>query len=439
MLRTGVIPFGNDAGGWMASLRWNRLIGVVAVVLVTAACGDSGSTEPAPTETPSTQTAPLVNAEATAVGAAVVDRLGPEDGFAAVVLALDHGYDVAQVVNGAASVAPDGTIAGVTPSGPAPGLFTESAEAFGGALIVAAGPVVLAAAEEVTIDDFSAVLRRNFDERSSLSTHPVAETVSAEDEDRATVEAMIGGILALVDVGYTLDQIVEGLVLGELHFAAALDPEFDKQDNICIVLASNDGTVIAPESGAGYSFDRTLNCRTAIDDGQLSVLVDGEIVKTSPTTTTPPAEAETPPPVGGGTDTPPEGTYVGEATFATQIPNYKIVESLAEIAISNGQAEMVLDITFDAGLEYSDDVLTCSAVARAVYSGSGTAGTVIEISTPQESVEILSVDGECEDTPLSHWEEREGEAYTFSGTYAEGTITGAHLDGLITITAQGVP
>ena len=137
-----------------------------------------------------------------------------------------------------------------------------------------------------------------------------------------------------------------------------------------------------------------------------------------------------------------DGTYVGEVVLGIAIPNYSIVASRVEITISDGVADIVMDSTLDAGLEYvgeygGTDVLVCSAVARMIYTGAGAASATIEIPISMQSIEILSVEGECEDSPLSHFDETE--IFIFSATYSDGAFTSQTFEGLYTITARLEP
>jgi len=137
-----------------------------------------------------------------------------------------------------------------------------------------------------------------------------------------------------------------------------------------------------------------------------------------------------------------DGTYVGEVVLGIAIPNYSIVASRVEITISDGVVDIVMDSTLDAGLEYvseggGPDVLVCSAVARMIYTGTGVANTSIEIPIQLQSIEILSVSGECEDSPLSHFDE--AQIFIFSATYSDGTFTGQTFEGLYGFTARFQP
>ena len=152
--------------------------------------------------------------------ASIVDRLGPDAAFAAVVLALDAGYGADQIAQHASVLTSEGTIPGVAPTGAPTGVFaTATAPAQG-----------LRLAAEKTPAQALANLK-----------------AKAYDED--TVETLLGTVLFLAGVGYSAEQILEGLIFGEQRYARTAMQGLEGEGldyTRCIVLAEQDGTLITP-------------------------------------------------------------------------------------------------------------------------------------------------------------------------------------------------
>ncbi len=227
----------------------------------------------------------LIHPAAMETAREIVDRLGPNDAFAAVVLALDAGYGADQIAEHVAAIARDGTIPGVAPSGPSGGVFAQAR----GEPLVLAAPEGLPLAAELTPADFLDVLNSKADRGQVLTGPPAA----LEMNKRETVEAFIGAIVALTEIGYSLEQIVEGLVFGEQRLATFTwteDRILGKRDvfDDCIVLAERDGTLIAPSSAPVSDYPGSEACADALryGGGDMRVLIDGELVAGVVTTTT---------------------------------------------------------------------------------------------------------------------------------------------------------
>ncbi len=182
-----------------------------ALVLVVAACGgdDAATTTGGTIERVALDD--VVDAATLSAIDSAIDQHGPEVAFRAVLFALDDGYDLNQVVTGmdTGSLQADGSIDGLDPSGRASGLIDRSGPQ-AARLIVLAAPVGLAAGQLPTdVDDFK---RSVLDEASKLFLGVDRE---AERMNRDTGKAVIGTLLALIESGYSLDQVVQALVLGD--------------------------------------------------------------------------------------------------------------------------------------------------------------------------------------------------------------------------------
>jgi hypothetical protein len=235
-----------------------------------------------------------IDPEVMAVAATIVDHVGPEDAFEAVVLALDAGYGVDQIAAASSTLEADGTIPGVLPENPAEGVFAASAVGSTGfGVVLAVSPGVAADPEITALED-------KID--NSVSALGLLEPMSEEEEEEA--EARVGLILALAGMGYSMEQIVEGLVFGEQRYGmfsalgtveAALEVDSDEPLFKCPVLAEMDGTLVTPAMEPARIGDSYV-CHTETFGrdtplGGVKVLIDGRLVD-GRTTTAPGAEGE---------------------------------------------------------------------------------------------------------------------------------------------------
>jgi len=171
----------------------------------------------------------LDNAELVQLVDAVAGDVGDAAVFEAVAVAVDRGYAVVQLADaaGTGAISADGTIDGVAPTG----------EPYG--LLVAAGGSVQSLRTPpppVTTTEFAGAVEAAFEE-FDLST------------DNRLLAAVV---MTLVEMGYSLDQIVEGLVLGELTVRYSTDYKSytNGRDLVivkCLALVDAAGEVVAPE------------------------------------------------------------------------------------------------------------------------------------------------------------------------------------------------
>ncbi len=402
----------------------------VVVALMATGCGGDGTGGSIAFQ--SDLEIPGLDDEVLVAAGALAADVGDDAVFGAVAEALDRGYTVAQLVEAAGKgiVTRDGLIEGVEPAGESFGLILGSDPDGGGNAfpIVLAAPQLVAAAwaDPVTADEL---------EEAMASSRDIYD-LDVEDADSI---ALVAVLLHLIDMGYSFDQVVEGVIFGEMSLA--LTPA-DSGSSICFALVDGRRKVVMPERNPGGAFIEATVCRNLVRslvatgspaDQPATDLRSGDGGQT--TTSEAAFEAEDPDEIA-------DGTYVGEVVLGIAIPNYSIVASRVEITISDGVADIVMDSTLDAGLEYhgeygGTDVLVCSAVARMIYTGAGAASATIEIPISAQSIEILSVEGECEDSPLSHFDETE--IFIFSATYSDGAFTSQTFEGLYTITARLEP
>lgn len=211
-----------------------RRLLVMALVGGVVAAGCGGGTTDAPPGTTSVRAFDSVaSPPALVVAEAAVEHFGDDLTAAlAILLALDRGYDVAQIVEAIASgtltaaggVVVDGTV--VAPAGTAADLIADK----GPADATASSATVLAmdflAGAAVTVEELQGYLGM-FDGfvTEALTEPPSASTQQAPDAEveRNRNVAMTLTLLDLADVGFTAEQIIQSVIFGEIECAWVKD------------------------------------------------------------------------------------------------------------------------------------------------------------------------------------------------------------------------
>ena len=177
---------------------------VVLAMLAVACAGDGADT---------TSTLPVDAAGEPVVGAAqtIVSEYGDQEGFAALLLALDTGYTIGQVIDHAGELTATGSVEGVEPSGPPLGLLEDPPEARRRALVI----VAMAVAQtsdwtgsdtyidfiDNTVGDLFAAAEEHLEQQR--------EQEAADEEFEQLVTLVAAGLLAR---GYSLEQVVEAFI-----------------------------------------------------------------------------------------------------------------------------------------------------------------------------------------------------------------------------------
>ncbi len=229
---------------------------LAAAVLVVGllGCGSGDDTTDRATETTLAQVEVIVgvldNPELGELVDAVAAEVGDEAVFDAVALAVDRGYAVIQLADavGTGAISADGTIAGVEPTGEPYGLL---------------------------VPDTAAVQSLRAPPPSATTTTELAGAVEAafEEFDLSMDNKVLTGVLVtLVEMGYSLDQIVEGLVLGELtvRYSTEYESYTNGRDLVvvkCLALVDSAGEVVAPERAL---VRRDVAVRRSFDCGELA-------------------------------------------------------------------------------------------------------------------------------------------------------------------------
>ncbi len=412
--------------------RW--LILSMTVVLVLPACGDSADDAATGTSgiAPTVTVLEALGAYGTVIDPAametarqIVERLGPEAGFGAVVLALDAGYGTDQLAEHATVLTEDGTIPGVAPSGPASGVFTgatalgeESAQAV---------RVVLRLDDEPTPADFLTILNAKADRGEILTGRPAALDMNERD----TVEAFVGAILALVEVGYSFDQVVEGLYLGEQRHVTYDDEDFGEGMR-CILLAESDGTVITPTGKPVPGHHAARWCNEHIGSESMEVLIDGELVAAVTTTM---AEADSSAEAEAEGEETSDGIYVGTVSVAGEHSgNATVLDSRVTISIVDGIATVEIDMTTEiVWVRFEDDTEPCISTDHWVVSGSGSASSTLSVELSADAFELIAISG-CE---RDEEDEDDGlDTVPLTATVADGFVNGSFFDGLFLFAAE---
>lgn len=396
-----------------------RCLAAISLVISVAACGggsgdaDREATTIAPTATNAELPAPnetVIDAEVSATVRAIVDRLGPDAAFSAVVLALDAGYGADQIAQHAGALTSDGTIPGTAPLGRPSGVFATA---------TAQG------------------LRR-------AAEHTPAQALAnlkAKAYDEDTVETLLGTVLLLAGTGYSAEQILEGLLFGEQRYArTALDPGPEgggARYERCILLAEQDGTLIVP-AGPSTVYGKAELCALGIKNrAEVLVVIDGEWVEAS--TTTDSAVTQPPSDDTGVSPDPaaiPDGVYTGTVSYPED-KYFRRIDGTIEISIVDGAAEVTVAYTAWENLEYSivdDDAPKCAATAHSTLSGTGTAGPPLSAALTQVSVDIIDVEGICE-TPAEERLRFPGIIIDISLGYADNVFSGTIFE-VIDVTAR---
>jgi hypothetical protein len=418
---------------------------LLALAIVASSCGGNGTVF----DTSTTKAPPgagFVDAEISGVAEAIVADLGPEPGMLAVGYALDRGYTAGQIADGGLSgdLRADGRINGVQPALPLWGIFADLPPADGSGTGGGARTAsrVLGFAHEpnpydvpIRADQYLAALGIEFEAVMSgrpTTSAPSAGEVSTTttdppapgDPEQATI--MIGLIIDLSDLGYSAEQIILGIVLGEVRMtmtAGSLGAIG------CWVLEdSADGSVIPPALPVlPGAFADAGQCREEIDRLTATGTDDSTTTSTTTTSTTTTTDAH------GIQD----GLYVGEVYVIGEPspPIFEIPESAAELEVTDDGIVATVDYvqrwayrgTGPAG-QGMDQVL-CVATISMLYFGEGPATNPLSLAMQPVTQEIVSLEG-------PHCGIGEGFDYTVESAllanFAEEqtrTLTGSFSDG----------
>jgi hypothetical protein len=274
---------------------------------------------------------------------ALVDRHGPDEAFARVVVSIDLGYSLDQVL-AAADIDAAGSIAGVEPAGAPLGLVVAEPAGF-------APAAATREAKRRGWDSLDLLLSDVHGRAAALAADDlVAEwraeqaALEAAEVERARQEAiefesirMTAYVMMLLGRGYTLEQAVEGLYFGEL----------ENDDGL--------GCVRLPSVPAGTPIG-SVDCEP----------IEGAIDTTASSTpdTSEPVETSAPSVDAGE----PERTeWAGSVEYADDTVPFEFIDSSVTITRTPGTD----DFAISAFLEYRTLPADCSFDWRKTYEGTG--------------------------------------------------------------------
>ena len=427
---------------------------LLALAVVAASCGGDNGVFDTGTTAAASEAESLVGPGALAVAEAIVADLGPDPAILAVGYALDRGYTAGQIADGGLSggLQADGTIDGVQPALPVWGIFADLPEVggSGGGGARVAAPILGFTDEPnpydvpIRADQYLAALGIEFEAVMSGRPTPSAPSAGGSStttteprapDDRARATIMIGLIVRLSDLGYSAEQIIIGIVLGEVRMRV-LPTEFGL-DGCWLLEDASDGSLVRPALPvlADPSFIDTGECREAID--RLAPPDTDSITTTSTTSTT--VAAMDP---DGITN----GIYTGEVQLTVDVgaPVYEVLHSVVELDVTDAAVRATIEFTTRVSLRVSGTDPVCIATTSRVYFGQGSPAEPLDVLMEPQSQEILSFEGpEC-GVVEGRWETTaeadllaefaEERAYSLVGSFSDGTFEGTIAE-ILAVTA----
>ena len=264
--------------------RFAPLLVVAALGAASCGGGDSAPLTGATTDsTASSIDSPVVNDAgviADELTSGILEAVGVDSAFAAVLYALDAGYSVGQLADAArdGTITPTGTIDGIEPAGPPLGLITPPAGPTGFAWRALARPAtpdetggprtpeqVQAAIDRKLL---TAVTRQALEEPWMLipETDVADEFPAGPNPSVEATKVMITAIVSLIDVGYSFDQALNGWLFGEWDVGMGVLPDGTVL-NGCIGIRAPDGSLVRPAAamvnGMRLGDDPALRCGAA--------------------------------------------------------------------------------------------------------------------------------------------------------------------------------
>jgi hypothetical protein len=212
---------------------------LLAMVLLAAAC--SSSEDEATTAEPNPDVEITQN-ELVAAADFIVDKWGGQEGFAIIVLAIDLGYTVDQLVGDFERLNKDGTIVGLeprleprgltspAPAGDAAGNDEEVSPEGGFQLIAFAQELDDASALYVEfVDQTLAEIYKAAVEHAPTPPTAIESDVDFEDYLAAGIAVMVLGLMAR---GYTIEQAIQAMVLNTISQTSITEGCFYIEDEM---------------------------------------------------------------------------------------------------------------------------------------------------------------------------------------------------------------
>ena len=187
------------------------------MALLATGCGGGGGTSTSTSQ--ANAPSDFTIEDVTAAGDTIVADWGDEDGLAVLLLAVDAGYSIKQIVENP-SITAAGTIAGMEPAGaalglledPPPGVATQGAA---GAMLVAFQDAPPDWTPSDTFIDFVDNTAGDLFFAARAHLEDLRSRDAEADEWELAITTTTAGLLAR---GYTPEQVIEALLLGQVGF-----------------------------------------------------------------------------------------------------------------------------------------------------------------------------------------------------------------------------
>lgn len=385
---------------------------VVAVMALVAACGgndetDSGSDIGRP--------ASVVDADQISVAVDAIEaEWGAADGFAVTIIAVDNGYTVAQIVE-SPLIDAVGMIEGVEPDGEPAGLIeVESAgsdEQSLGAGIELVGLRREAFPAEPPTAIYIAFIDATIGDVYDAGQAQLAQLKAQEELDEQFDDDVAFAALALLDRGYSLEQIIESMVFGTIDLGP-LPWCLEISDQVPV---RDDGMPDCPP---------------------LKKNADPASNQPATDTAEPPGDVGGQPGTGGGSEQGQvtEGRYVGSLDDAGSILDVEVGGNSMEVVVEGGS---VTEFSLEVSGRYSacfggygvEDEVSCTVWLT--WDAALSDGPVA-ISEGSADVPVTSTMGytDCESELASEckdWDYTEVDAATARISFTAETMTGSFL------------
>jgi hypothetical protein len=253
------------------------------MALLATGCGGGGGTSTSTSQ--ANAPSDFTIEDVTAAGDTIVADWGDEDGLAVLLLAVDAGYSIEQIVENP-SITAAGTIAGVEPAGaalglledPPPGVATQGAS---GAMLVVFQDAPPDWTPSDTFIDFVDNTAGDLFFAARAHLEDLRSRDAGADEWELAITTTTAGLLAR---GYTPDQVIEALLLGQVGFTYG-DGSSDRAGVVCFYVEP-DPAIVPPGT------DRLADACPALER------TGGAQATSTTTTTTSSAPPEPAPAVG---------------------------------------------------------------------------------------------------------------------------------------------
>ena len=399
----------------------------------------------------------------------LIGRLGgDEPAFYAVLLALDRGYYITQLVGGALEdmVEPDGRIVredgSVVPSALPPEGVIQPAAASGsdGAGVSTARPsarpilVTYRTRSPLLVADSSDGYMWEATIVNKLL--PIADVYQMgrelllgqmqlieQQEDQQELEVLIGRVVTLAmhlgARGYGAEQIVEGILLGQIGFTFG-DLEVMDEPYPCFYLQHTSGVILRPvnpptdvlgELGCpGFEQDAPTSFPPEEVQAAIAAATEGATSRAEGGSTdipaAPGASKETP---SADLDGIQDGIYRGEVYYIGQSMSgagfFEFPESTVELVVTDEGVSATVEFIQRWSAYANETEVTCIATVHMRSVGQGPVTNPLSLTMEPVVQEAVGLEGDCGDyqETLDQWA-TSNQTRTLAGTFSDGHFEG---------------